>query len=182
MTREVWIHQEAYIHYLCDEYGLSEGNVVSTPMDHHHPSSRDGEIFLEVSNLDHAYRKIVGELIYLFTCSRPDIAFAVQRLAQQCIWPEAHHFAAVKRVIQYQRGTQSLHIHFGDPKVDHSPYAFSDSDWAADPSDRMSVTGYVWFLLGVQWRMRQRSRSLMHYPLRRPNTWPSPLACRRGSG
>ena len=36
VTRKVWIHQETYIRYLCDEYGLSDANIVSTPMDHHH--------------------------------------------------------------------------------------------------------------------------------------------------
>lgn len=98
-----------------------------------------------MENLEHVYRKIIGELIYLSTCSRPNIAFAVQHLMQQCAQQEMRHFAAAKWVVQYLWGTQTLCVHFRDPKVDLSPHAFSDSNWAADQSDHMSVTGYVWF-------------------------------------
>ena len=143
--RDVWIHQEAYIHYLCDEYGLSDANAVSTPMDHQHPFRHDGEMFPDMDNLEHVYRKIIGELIYLSTCSHPDIAFTVQCLVQQCTHPKAHHFAVAKCVVCYLHGMLSLHIHFGNPKVNLSTHAFSDSDWATNPSNCMSITGYVWF-------------------------------------
>lgn len=147
-TREVWIHQESYIDHICEEYGLADANPVSLPMDPNHPFGRDLDVYPNVPDLAHAYRKVVGELTYLATCSRPDIAQAVQRLAQQCACAELRHFAAAKRLLRYLKGTKSLRIHYGNPNVDHSPHAFTDSDWATCPANRVSVTGYVWFFYG----------------------------------
>ena len=147
-TREVWIHQEAYICYLCDKYGLSDANAVSMPMDHQHLFGHDGEMLPEVNNLEHVYQKIVSKLIYLSTCSWPNITFTIQHLVQWCTHPKPHHFAATKWVICYLHGTQSLHIYFRNPKVDFSPHTFSNSNWAADPSNHMSVMIYVWFFYG----------------------------------
>lgn len=147
-TREAWIHQESYIDHVCDEYRMGEANPVSLPMDPNHPFGVDTDVFPSVPDLEHAYKKIVGELTYLATCSRPDIAQTVQRLAQQCAHAEPRHFAAAKRVLRYLKGTRSLHIHYGNPNVNHLPYAYSDSDWATCPADRVSVSGYIWFYYG----------------------------------
>lgn len=147
-TREVWIHQESYIDHICEEYGLGDANPVSLPMDPNHPFGRDSDVHPDVPNLAHAYRKVVGELTYLATCSRPDIAQAVQRLAQQCARAEPRHYAAAKRLLRYLKGTKSLRIRYGNPNVNHDIHAFTDSDWATCPADRVSVTGYVWFFYG----------------------------------
>ncbi|KIK18677.1 hypothetical protein PISMIDRAFT_14173 [Pisolithus microcarpus 441] len=147
-TCEVWIHQESYIDHLCEEYGLEEANLVSLPMDPSHPFGQEMDIFPDILDLAHAYRKIVGELTYLATCSRPDITQAVQCLAQQCTHAKPCHFAAAKHLLHYLKGTKSLCIHYGNPNVNHLPYAFSDSDWAMCPADHVSVMGYVWFFYG----------------------------------
>lgn len=146
--REVWIHQESYIDHICEEYGLGDANPVSLPMDPNHPFGQDTDVHPDIPDLDHAYRKIVGELTYLATCSRPDIAQAVQRLAQQCAHAEPHHFAATKRLLRYLKGTKSLCVHYRNPNVNHLPHAFSDSDWATCPADRISITGCVWYFYG----------------------------------
>ena len=117
-------------------------------MDPNHPFGRVDEAHPDIPNLQHAYRKIIRELIYLSTCSHPDITLAVQRLSQQCAQPEPRHFLAARQVIRYLKGTLSLCIHFGNPNVDLSPHAFSDSDWATSPEDCVSITGYVWYFHG----------------------------------
>ena len=147
-THEAWIHQESYITYLCSKYGLNDTNPVSLPMDPNHLFGRIDEAHPDIPDLQHAYRKIIGELIYLSTCSRPNIALTVQWLSQQCVQPEPRHFLAARRVIRYLKGTLSLHIHFGNPNVNLSLHAFSDSNWATSPEDRVSITGYVWYFHG----------------------------------
>ncbi|KIK15938.1 hypothetical protein PISMIDRAFT_16132 [Pisolithus microcarpus 441] len=147
-TREIWIHQESYISHVCKEYGLGEANPLSLPMDPNHPFGLDMDVSPDVPDLEHAYRKIVGELTYLATCSRPDIAQAVQHLAQQCAHAEPRHFAAAKRVLRYLKGTRSLRLQYGNLNVNHLPYAFSDSDWATCLADRVSIMGYIWFYYG----------------------------------
>lgn len=167
--------------YLCNEYGLHDGNPVSLPMDPNHPFGRTDEVYPDVPDIQHAYRKLIGELIYLSTCSRPDIALAVQRLSQQCACPEPRHFSAARRVVRYLKGIQSLCIHFGNPRVDLAPHAFSDSDWATSAEDHVSITGYVWYFYGAQSLMRPRNRQHMLSPQQRQSTWLLQHAPKKGS-
>jgi hypothetical protein len=85
------------------------------------------------------YRQTVGALQYC-TLTRPDIAFSVNQLCQHMHNPSTHHWTAAKRVLRYLKGT-----------IDHGLWytkgplilqAFCDSDWAGDPDDRRSTTGF----------------------------------------
>ena len=82
VTHKAWIHQETYIWYLCKEYGFSDCSPVSTIMNPHHPFGCDDDSFLDIPALEHAYCKIVRELIYLLTCTCSDIAFTIRHLVQ----------------------------------------------------------------------------------------------------
>ena len=147
-TKEIWIHQESYIDHLCAEYGLMDANPVSLPMDPKAPFGSSEQEHAPVEELQTAYRKLTRELIYLSTCTRPDIAQAVQRLSQQCSHPEPRHYAAAKRVVRYLKGTKELRLHFGNPTRDQSLHGYSDSDWATSPEDSISVSGFVWYYYG----------------------------------
>ncbi|KAM1319725.1 hypothetical protein ACFX2H_004687 [Malus domestica] len=94
------------------------------------------------------YRSVVGALQYL-TFTRPDIAFAVHQVCQFMQRPMESHFSAVKRILRYLKGTLNLGIHYvrGGLEVNSDTIrAFSDADWAGDPNDRRSTTGFVVFL------------------------------------
>ncbi|KAM1260029.1 hypothetical protein ACFX2J_039256 [Malus domestica] len=89
------------------------------------------------------YRSIVGALQYL-TFTRPDIAFSVHQVSQFLQTPMVSHFTAVKRILRYLKGTLSSGITYAAGDVGLK--AFSDADWAGDPNDRRSTTGFVVFL------------------------------------
>ncbi|PKI60653.1 hypothetical protein CRG98_018954 [Punica granatum] len=59
--------------------------------------------------------------------------------------PSTTHWQAVKRILQYPKGTITggLHIH---PSSTSSIHGFSDANWAGNPDDRRSVSGFVIFL------------------------------------
>ena len=46
--------------------------------------------------------------MYVMIGSRPDIAFAVGKLARFCETPKTKHWTAVKRVLRYVNGTSSM--------------------------------------------------------------------------
>ncbi len=54
------------------------------------------------------YRQAVGRLMYLAFGTRPDISFAVSRLAQFVKHPTRQLWAAVKRVLRYISGTKDV--------------------------------------------------------------------------
>jgi histone deacetylase 1/2 len=86
---------------------------------------------------------IVGALQYL-TLTRPNISFAVNKVCQFLHAATTVHWAAVKRILRYVRGTLHLGL-----KIRKSPStlvsAFTDADWAGCPDDRRSTGGFVVF-------------------------------------
>jgi len=103
------------------------------------------------------YRSVVGALQYL-TLTRPDISFSVNKVCQFLHSPTTVHWAAVKRIIRYVKGT----IHLG-LKISRSKSmlvsAFSDADWAGCPDDRRSTGGFAIFLGSnlISWSARKQA-------------------------
>ena len=99
---------------------------------------------------------MVGALQYL-TCTRLDIAFSVHQLCQVMSHPTTTHFEATKRVLRYIRGTLNFGISF--TPVPLTVTAFSNSDWAGDPTDRCFTTGLLVFLgpNPISWSTKKQS-------------------------
>ncbi|XP_062119207.1 secreted RxLR effector protein 161-like [Humulus lupulus] len=86
------------------------------------------------------YRSAIGALQYLCH-TRPDIAFAVNKLSQFLQCPTTSHWSGVKRVLRYLKGTlhYGLHLGYCERLV---LVGYSDADWACCPDDRRSIAGY----------------------------------------
>lgn len=89
------------------------------------------------------YRSMVGALQYL-TFTKPDISFSVQQVCQFMSTPLDSHYAAVKRILRYLSGTIQYGLHYTHSSLQLQ--IFSDSDWAACPITRRSISGFVVFL------------------------------------
>jgi hypothetical protein len=100
---------------------------------------------------------MIGKWMYLGIISRPDLAFVLGRLSQYLADPADFHMAAVKKLSRYIRSTMDLGIVF--TKSD-SPYleGYSDSDFAKDRKDRISILGNVFFLAGgpISWMSKKQ--------------------------
>ena len=77
--------------------------------------------------------------------TRPDIAFAVNKLSQFMHKPTTTHWGAVKRLLRYLNGSRDLGIHLSST-TPISLHGYSDADWAGDPDDRTSTGAYIIFL------------------------------------
>ncbi|XP_057756129.1 uncharacterized mitochondrial protein AtMg00810-like [Arachis stenosperma] len=122
-----------------------EPNVRFTPMD---------GIVLDNHTL---YRQLVGGLVYL-TVTRPDIGYPVHVLSQFLLTPRTTHYAAVLHVLCYIKGTLFHGLYFSACSS-LSLQAYSDADWAGDPTDRRSTTGYCLFLGDslIFWRAKKQT-------------------------
>jgi len=89
------------------------------------------------------FRQIVGALQYL-TFTRPDICFAVNRVCQFMHAPTDSHWAAVKRILRYLRGTASHGLYI-TRSSSFALHGFTDADWAGSVEDRKSTSGYLVF-------------------------------------
>jgi hypothetical protein len=77
-SRTLWIHQGEYIASILSDYNMQDCNPVYTPMDSTFPFGKPNEVFPKVPDILREYQKIVGSLLYLVLCTRPDLAHIVR--------------------------------------------------------------------------------------------------------
>lgn len=86
------------------------------------------------------YREVVGSLIYIMTCTRPDLCYVVTHLSQHLSKPMNLHFNMAKQVLRYLKGTPDKRLKF--VKANRTKLSgYCDSDWAMS-NDRRSISGY----------------------------------------
>lgn len=72
--------------------------------------------------------------------------------------PRTTHYSTVLHILHYIKGTlfHGLHFSFNSPL---DLRAYSDSNWAGDPTDRRSTTGYCFFLGNslISWRSKKQT-------------------------
>ncbi|XP_019242470.1 PREDICTED: uncharacterized protein LOC109222582, partial [Nicotiana attenuata] len=102
------------------------------------------------------YRSLVGKLLFL-THTRPDICFRVQHLSQFLQSPRVPHMAAALHMLRYLKGIFDLGLYYSNSS-DFTVSAYSDSDWAACPDTRRSVTGFCVFLGDslISWKSKKQ--------------------------
>jgi hypothetical protein len=89
--------------------------------------------------------------------TRPDLAFAVIHMSQFCANPSQEHLSRALYIVRYLGSTKYLTLKFNG--ANHDGFlGYTDSDWAANPDDRKSITGYVLFLANgpVSWLTRRQ--------------------------
>jgi hypothetical protein len=104
-------------------------------------SREEGTLLSEKDNTQ--YRSLVGALQYV-TLTRPDIAFAVNKVCQFLHSPTNVHLMAAKYILRYLKGTNSIGLMLSR-SGSQLLSAFSDADWAVSPDDRRSTGGFVIF-------------------------------------
>jgi hypothetical protein len=119
------ICQELYTKGLVTRFGLDNGRTSKTPMDPGFEKTRLPTDTALTKPPFH-YRSAIGCLTYLATASRPDIATAVNILAQFQEGPAKRHFEAIRLLMRYLRGTMSVKINYSS-SGNRSPAIYSDS-------------------------------------------------------
>ena len=107
-----------------------------------------------------SYQQAIGSLMYAAIHTRPDIAFTLGRLSQYLSDPAKHHGQALKALLRYLRSSINLGITYGASGSSGSVnlVGYSDSDYAADRSERKSILGYVYMFANgpVSWMSRKQ--------------------------
>ena len=100
------------------------------------------------------YASVVGSLMYVMVCTRPDITHAVGVVSQFLINPGNEHWEAVKWILRYLRGTSKVFLSFGsgDPMLD----GYTNSDMAGVVDSRKSISGFLMTFGGgaVSWQSK----------------------------
>jgi len=103
------------------------------------------------------YARVLGRLIYISTCTRPDLAFMVSHLSKFCSAPTEGNWINVKRVLRYLKQTVNYKLTYTRDNNNY-PVVYSDADYANDPTDSRSVSGYVVIFCSgaIAWRSKKQ--------------------------
>lgn len=132
---KITLDQSAYIKKILEKYKMQDCKSVETPMQ----CQKLNKAEEKDDSLE--YRELIGCLMYVAVCSRPDICHAVSVLSQFNNCFSDVHWKAAKRVLRYLKGTVDYCITY--KKTGLSVTGFADADWASNEIDRRSYTGYV---------------------------------------
>jgi hypothetical protein len=149
-----WIHQPHLIKKIEKKFGP----LVKSLQTYKTPGTPGGSILRNPDTKIDAhkqkiYRSGVGVLLYLVKHSRPDIANAVRELSKALDGTSPAAYKELMRVLKYVMDTRRLSLKMKPEKENKetgwSMVAFSDSDYAGDSETRISIAGFILYLLGV---------------------------------
>ncbi|CAI7791634.1 unnamed protein product [Closterium sp. NIES-53] len=159
--RTITLTQSHMVQQVLQRFDFTYSSPQATPLSTRHSlSALPSNESVEPSG---PYPELVGCLMYLMTCTRPDLAYPLSILACY-VAPGRHrpeHMAAAKRVLRYLCSTSGMGLVLGGRRpVVLTGHA--DASWADDQATQRSSQGYT-FSLGsgsVSWRSTRSSSVL----------------------
>lgn len=134
--RLIMLDQKQYALHVLERFGMMDSKPVKTPMVQGLQLER-----LSKRETQSPYGELVGSLLYLAVCTRPDLAFGTSQLARHISAPGEQHWKAAKHMLRYLQGSKATTLQLGGKKT--SMYAYCDSDFAGNAETRKSTTGFV---------------------------------------
>ncbi|CAI7890401.1 unnamed protein product [Closterium sp. NIES-54] len=149
------------VQQVLQRFGFQYSSPQLTPLSTSHSlSAPPSDEFVEPSG---PYPELVGCLMYLMSCTRPDLAYPLSLLARY-VAPDRHrkvHWDAAKRVLRYLCSTSGMGLVLGE----RGPVVLTghaDASWVDDSTTQRSSQGNT-FSLGsgsVSWRSTRSSSVL----------------------
>ncbi|CAI7927634.1 unnamed protein product [Closterium sp. NIES-54] len=159
--RTITLTQSHMVQQVLQRFGFTYSSPQSLPLPMGHSlSALPSDESVESSG---PYPELVGCLMYLMTCTRPDLAYPLSILARY-VAPGRHrkeHMDAAKRVLRYLCSTSGMGLVLGGRERPVLT-GHSDASWADDQATQRSSQGYT-FSLGsgsVSWRSTRSSSVL----------------------
>jgi hypothetical protein len=150
-SHTIQLHQRQFILDILERYGMSDCHSVLTPMTpgmvltkQMSPQTPEEVQFMQ----NVPYLSAIGSLQYLATMTRPDIAYTVSYLARFNSNPGPNHWAAVKHLLRYCKGTLDYKLTYGGEANSNSFTTYSDSAHGDCKDTGRSTSGYVTMFAG----------------------------------
>ena len=153
----IYVTQHQYSKRVLDKFAMTDCNPRNIPIS-------PGCILRKPSPEDHAaathlpYRELTGSLQYLSTMTRPDLAYAVNKLSQYNDCYSEELFKVARGLLRYLQGTINHGLCLGLRSEQHLQ-ACVDSDHQGCRDTRRSTTGWVVQFSGstIAWKSKRQN-------------------------
>ena len=149
----ILVHQSAYTKKILKRFYMNEAHPLTSLMvvrslDVKNDPFRHSEKGEELLSPKVPYLSAIGVLMYLATCTLPDIAFLVNLLARYSSAPTRRHWNGKKHILRYLKGTSNMRL-FYSKESKQQLLGYADAGYLSDPYKARSQTGYVFSCNGV---------------------------------
>ncbi|KAL0429715.1 UNVERIFIED_CONTAM: Retrovirus-related Pol polyprotein from transposon TNT 1-94 [Sesamum radiatum] len=147
------LSQSHYIENILKKFKAYDSPPAKTPVDLNlHLAKNKGEPEGQIE-----YSRIIGSLMYIMNCTRPDIAYAVNKLSRFTSNPSKNHWKGLIRVLRYLKYTSNYGLHY--TRYPAVLEGYSDANWISDSKDTKSTSGYVFTIGGgaVSWKSSKQT-------------------------
>ncbi|GFX18209.1 retrovirus-related Pol polyprotein from transposon TNT 1-94 [Trichonephila clavipes] len=141
----LFIHQRSYIRRLCEIYEKYKYPVSSLPISKGQVLSKLDSPKTSEEILTVPYRNLIGSLSFIAIRTRPDIMYAVNVLSQFQANPGIKHWNCLLRLLGNLKYTQEYKLELSKVKS-LKLRCYSDSDFATNRDDRVSMGGFITFI------------------------------------
>ena len=149
------INQRRMVLDLAVKYGQDQARPTHTPLT---PGTALVKLTDTSGYSQYPLAEVVGELMHVAVCTRPDIMYAVGMLGRHSAAPDSTHWNAAMHVIRYLKTTADIGLTYsrGQASAPFAVSALCDADYAGDLGTRRSTTGFQLTAAGaaVTWSSR----------------------------
>lgn len=157
VNNKITLDQSAYIQTILNKFKMQECKPISTPL--------ETKLNYEALNSEEKYeapcRNLIGSLMYVMLCTRPDLSSCVNILSRYTNKNNRELWQCLKRVLRYLKGTIDLKLVYVRCDYDDILCGFVDSDWGGgDSTDRKSTTGYLFKMFqncSITWSTKRQA-------------------------
>ena len=87
------------------------------------------------------YQQQIGLLMYLMTCTKPNLCYSVGLFAQFMANPFKNHFKTLNQIWKYFAYIKDFGLHYSSENL--NPIDYCDADWREGFDTRKSITDYI---------------------------------------
>ncbi len=169
-ARKMSITMRGAIEKLLTKFNMQDAKPVATPCVREAHDKKDSP-----KNDKFPFRQLVGSLLYIASIARPDISYAVQKVATQCENVTDAAVTEAKRILRYLKGTLDLGLSYSPEKEASfksiyqkmaqqggkeykDTIAFCDADFAGCTVSLKSTSGCILYHRGVPvvWKSKKQ--------------------------
>ncbi|OWZ06002.1 LOW QUALITY PROTEIN: polyprotein [Phytophthora megakarya] len=140
------IKQARYIGDVAERFGQRDAKRVDNPCAYNLKVSKTQSPGTDAERAEmrsKPYRSLIGRLLYITTCTRPDVAYVVTQLSRFLDNPGLEHWRAAIPVLRYLKTKREFGIVYDRGSGGIKAEAYTDAGWGSNIDDRRSVSGVL---------------------------------------
>jgi hypothetical protein len=151
--KQITISQPKLVSEVLTLANMQSARKVTTPLDPSVKYVQEGE---PLDTRTYPYNTVLGKLLFISVCTRPDIAHAVNVLTRFMQKPTMMHWKGLMHVCRYLYHSKDWGITYG---AGQGIVSYTDAGYANCPTTAKSTSGYVTLVAGgaVDWSSKRQS-------------------------